>query len=245
MLIFVCYIHNRKHKMEEKMYTYKYPHAAVTTDCVIFGFDDNGLKVLLIERGIEPFLGKWALPGGFLRMNESVEECAARELREETGLECKRLEQLKVFSEVNRDPRERVVTIAFLAIVKVTDVKGGDDAKNAQWFSLDAIPELAFDHADILEEALKQLKVRICFDSICFDLLPEEFTMPQLQRLYETILGVEFDRRNFKKKMLKLGIVEPSEKREKGTPSRIPSKYKFNPEAYGEMKNQKEFGLEF
>lgn len=231
--------------MEEKVYSYKYPHPAVTIDCVILGYDNNGLKVLLIERGIEPYKGTWALPGGFMRITETAEEAAVRELYEETGLECNRLEQFKTFTTVNRDPRERVVTIAFFAIVKVAEVNGGDDAKNAQWFSLDEIPALAFDHDKILSEALTRLKERIHFEPIGFELLPEEFTMPQLQKLYESILGIEFDRRNFNKKILKLGIVEAIGERDENLPTRIPSKYKFNPEAYENMKNKKEFRLEF
>ncbi len=242
---FGCKLHKRKTQMEEKMYSYRYPHPAVTTDCVIFGYDDNGLKVLLIERGIEPFKGDWALPGGFLRMTETAEECAMRELSEETGFECSRLEQFKTFTQVDRDPRERVVTIAFLALARTTDVRGGDDAKNAQWFSLSEIPSLAFDHRNILDEALVRLRERIHFEPIGFDLLPEVFTMPQLQRLYESILGVEFDRRNFHKKIIKLGIVEPEAERAEGTPSRVPSKYKFNAEAYEAMKTDKMFRLEF
>ncbi len=195
-------------------YTYKYPHPAVATDCVVFGFDGNELKVLLIERGIEPYKGMWAFPGGFMNINESAEQCAMRELVEETGLELTYLEQLKAFSSVWRDPRERVISIAFYALVKSSEVKGGDDAAQAQWFSVDKVPQLAFDHDYILREAMKKLRQDIHFNPIGFDLLDENFTMPQLQRLYEAILGVQFDRRNFQKKMIQLGLVEPADSEE-------------------------------
>ena len=118
--------------MEEKKYCYKYPHPAVTTDCVIFGFDGSELQVLLIERGIEPFKGKWAFPGGFLNMDETAGEGAMRELKEETGLENAYIEQFNTYSEPGRDPRERVITIAHYALVRIQEVKGGDDAAKAQ-----------------------------------------------------------------------------------------------------------------
>lgn len=195
--------------MENQTYTYKYPHPAIATDCVVFGFDGFEMKVLLIERGCEPYKGMWAFPGGFMRIDESAEQCAMRELVEETGLKLSYLEQLGAFSGVCRDPRERVVSIAFYALVKSSEVKGGDDAAQAQWFSVDKVPQLAFDHDYILREAMKKLKQDIHFNPIGFDLLDESFTMPQLQRLYETILGVQFDRRNFQKKMMQLGLIDP------------------------------------
>ena len=128
--------------MEENKYCYRYPHPAVTTDCVIFGFDGERLQVLLIERGIEPYKDHWALPGGFVGIDESAEECARRELQEETGLQGVTIEQFHTFSDVNRDPRERVISIAFYALVKLSEVKGGDDASEAQWFSYDDVPSL-------------------------------------------------------------------------------------------------------
>lgn len=195
-------------------YTYQYPHPAIATDCVVFGFDGFEMKVLLIERGCEPYKGMWAFPGGFMRIDESAEQCAMRELVEETGLKLSYLEQLGAFSGVYRDPRERVVSIAFYALVKSSEVKGGDDAAQAQWFSVDKVPQLAFDHDYILREAMKKLKRDIHFNPIGFDLLDESFTMPQLQRLYETILGVQFDRRNFQKKMMQLGLIDPIEEEE-------------------------------
>lgn len=230
--------------MSELNYCYKYPHPAVTTDCVIFGFDGVSIKVLLVERGIEPYKGMWAFPGGFMKMDETAEECARRELEEETGLKSASVEQFHTFTSVNRDPRERVITVAHYALVRLSEVKGGDDAASAKWFSHDEIPSLAFDHDHILRLALKVLKERICFEPIGFELLPEVFTMTELQNLYEAILEVKFDRRNFYNKMLKLGILVEAEPRPKSAPSRIPTKYRFNASKYAELK-QKGFRLEF
>ena len=194
--------------MEKQNYTYEYPHPAVATDCVVFGFDGHELKVLLIERGIEPYKGAWAFPGGFLRMDESAEQCALRELKEETGLRLNYLKQFKTFTDVNRDPRERVISIAFYALAKKSDVHGGDDAAQAKWFAIKEVPHLAFDHDYILRKAMEKLREDIHFEPIGFDLLDKEFTMSELQRLYEAILGVKFDRRNFHKKMLQTGILD-------------------------------------
>ncbi len=194
--------------MDNNQYTYRYPHPAVTTDCVIFSFDGIDLKVLLIQRGNEPYKGYWAFPGGFLKMDENAEEGALRELREETGLTPNHIEQFYTFTDVNRDPRERVISIAFIALVKTSSVIGGDDACDAQWFKIKDIPRLAFDHDYIFRIAQRTLKERIYFESIGFDLLGETFTIPELQRLYEAILEVKFDRRNFQKKILQMNILE-------------------------------------
>ena len=175
--------------MEEKMYSYKYPHPAVTADNVIFGFDNNDLNILLIKRKLEPYKDCWAFPGGFMNIDETIEECAARELKEETNFKAERMEQLMVFSSVDRDPRERVITVAFLALVRMQEVKGGDDAREAKWFKLKDIPQLAFDHEYILRVALNRLKEKIQLEPICFELLGKEFTTTQLQRLHEAILG--------------------------------------------------------
>lgn len=189
-------------------YQYKYEHMAVTTDCVIFTYEDWKLKVLLIRRGGEPYEGQWAFPGGFLKMDETAREGALRELREETGVEPSAIGQLGVFSDVDRDPRERVITIAWYALVKPSEVVGGDDADEAAWFPVDDLPPLAFDHREIFETAMEQLRRDIHFQPVGFDLLDEEFTIPDLQRLYEAILGVKFDRRNFQRKLLASGILE-------------------------------------
>lgn len=225
-------------------YTYDYPRPAVTTDCVIFGYDGKELKVLLIERGIEPFKGCWAFPGGFLNMDEDALAGARRELKEETGLEDAFIEQFHTFSEPGRDPRGRVITIAHYALVKIQEVEGGDDAAQARWFPIGEVPPLAFDHDRILRMAMSRLKERIHFEPVGFELLPDVFTMPQLQNLYESILEVHFDRRNFASKMLKLGILEDTGDRPAGASSRIPVSYRFNKEKYNELK-AKGFRLEF
>ncbi len=230
--------------MDEKRFCYKYPHPSVTSDCVIFGFDGVAIKILLIQRGIEPYKGKWALPGGFMQIDETAEECAKRELEEETGLSNTSVEQFYTFSDVRRDPRERVITVAHYALVRLSEVKGGDDATSACWFSQNEIPSLAFDHDLILRMALKRLKERICFEPVGFELLPEIFTMPELQNLYEAILEVKFDRRNFYNKMLKLGILTEAEPRPANASRRTPTKYRFNAVKYAELK-QKGFRLEF
>ena len=225
-------------------YCYKYPHPAVTTDCVLFGFNGERLQVLLIERGIEPFKGRWAFPGGFLKMDETAEEGAKRELKEETGLENAYIQQLHTFSAPNRDPRERVITIAYYALVKIQEVKGGDDAASARWFPLDEIPPLAFDHDYILRMATQRLREQIHFQPIGFELLPEKFTIKELQSLYEAILGINFDRRNFAKKMLHLEILTELNETVWPTPKREARLYKFNSDKYEELK-RKGFRIEF
>lgn len=265
--------------MESKKgkYTYDYPRPSVTADVVVFGYDPKeGLSVLLIERGEEPFKGKWAFPGGFMQMDETSDMCAYRELQEETGLciytedmgngdyidemmiegeaasdapivssrKSPFFEQIGCFSDVNRDPRGRVITIAYYALVEKGAVHGNDDAHLAAWFPIDSVPSLAFDHELMLRVALRKLKERMHFKPVGFDLLPEVFTMPQLQDLYEAILEVHFDRRNFSSKMLKLGILEETGDRPKNAGPRIPVQYRFNKERYAEMKS-KGFKLEF
>lgn len=225
-------------------YSYKYPHPSVTTDCVIFGFDGVKLKVLLVERGMAPYKGRWAFPGGFLNMDESAEEGVLRELKEETGLEGAYIRQFHTFSAPQRDPRERVITIAYYALVRMQEVKGGDDASDARWFALDEVPPLAFDHDQILRKAEKTLRQQIHFEPVGFELLPEKFTIKQLQNLYEAILDMRFDRRNFYNKMRRLGMLEltgdtanPSQRREANL-------FSFNAEKYAELKS-KGFQLEF
>ena len=230
--------------MEEKKYCYKYPHPAVTTDCVIFGFDGSELQVLLIERGIEPFKGKWAFPGGFLNMDETAGEGAMRELKEETGLENAYIEQFNTYSEPGRDPRERVITIAHYALVRIQEVKGGDDAAKAQWFPIDEVPQLAFDHDKILRDAMRKLRERIHFEPIGFELLPEKFTMKELQILYESILGVKFDRRNFAKKMMHYELLNQLDETVRPTAKRDALLYSFNKDNY-ELFKKKGFQLEF
>lgn len=230
--------------MDDKQFCYKYPHPAVTTDCVIFGFDGDKLNVLLVKRGGEPYLGWWAFPGGFVKIDESAEDGALRELKEETQLSTGYMEQLHTYSSPGRDPRERVITIAYLALVKISEVKGGDDASEAQWFPIDNVPHLAFDHDVILRDALTRLRERIHFHPIGYELLPEKFTLKQLQSLYEAVLGIRFDRRNFAKKMLHLDILKKLDETVWPTPKREAKLFTFNIEKYNELK-RRGFRLEF
>ena len=230
--------------MDEKKYCYKYPHPAVTTDCVIFGFDGQSLKVLLVERGIEPYKGRWAFPGGFLNPDERAEEGARRELNEETGLEGAFIEQFHTYTGPNRDPRERVITIAYFALVRIQEVHSGDDAAKAQWFPIEEVPQLAFDHDRILRDATRKLRERIHFEPIGFELLPDKFTMKDLQLLYEAILDVKFDRRNFSKKMIHYGLLNQLDETVWPTPKREAQLYSFNKEKYDEFK-KKGFQIEF
>lgn len=228
----------------KKEYCYEFPHPSVTTDCVIFGFDGTKLKVLLVKRGVEPYLGRWAFPGGFMKMEESAEEGALRELQEETGLKCAYIRQFHTFTAPERDPRERIITIAYYALVNIQDVKGGDDATEARWFALDEVPQLAFDHDQILRKAEQALRQQIHFEPVGFELLPEKFTVKELQNLYEAILDVRFDRRNFYNKMKRLGMLEQLEETVNPSQKKEAFVFRFNKLKYDELK-QKGFRLEF
>jgi len=222
---------------QKKKYCYEYPRPALTTDCVIFGFDGVELNVLLIERGIEPYKGKWALPGGFVRMDENTEDSALRELKEETGVENVFIEQLYTFSDVDRDPRGRVVSVAYFALVRSTDyeVIGGDDASSARWFRLSDIPSLAFDHDMVIRVAQKRLKGKIRYQPVGFELLDEHFTIPELQRLYECILETKFDRRNFYKKIMKTGLLTALDKKEPRVSHKAARYFMFDKKKYQEL----------
>lgn len=189
--------------LKSKKYTYDYPHAALTADCVVFGFDGRELHILLIERGVEPFKGSWSLPGGFMNIDETIEECAKRELQEETGIDNIYIEQFHVFSNVKRDPRERVVTVAFLALVRMSDYRllAGDDAADSMWFELDELPPLAFDHDVIIKQARLKLAEIVQARPVVFNLLDKKFTMTELQRVLEAVNDTTYDRRNFARKM--------------------------------------------
>ena len=226
-------------------FEYDYPRAAMTADCVIFGFDGQELNVLLIKRGIEPYLGRWAFPGGFLRMDETIEACASRELKEETTLERAYMTQFGIYSDVERDPRGRVITTAFYALIPMTAVRGEDDAAEARWFPIQQVPTLAFDHDHILRDAINHLREDLHFRPIGFELLPEKFTIPQLQRLYEAILGVHFDRRNFMKKIVATGILEATPDKEEPQGHRPATYYSFNQERYNQFKSKNNFNIEF
>lgn len=221
-------------------HTYEYPRAALTVDCVVFGLDEAELKVLLIERGLEPFKGRWALPGGFVRVNETTDQAARRELEEETGLKNVFLEQLYTFGAVDRDPRERVVSVAHFALVKLSDHRAlaATDAANAEWFPISKVPKLAFDHAEILAVALERLKGKVRYEPIGFELLPPKFTLSQLQHLYEAVLGTELDKRNFRKKVLGFDLLVPLKETLMTGRHRPAQLFQFDTEKYGKLKKR-------
>ncbi|NIP73678.1 MAG: NUDIX hydrolase [Gammaproteobacteria bacterium] len=201
------------------MYTYKYPHPAMTVDVVIFTIRDNRLKLLLIQRAGEPYEGKWALPGGFVRPDEGLDEAAQRELEEETGVGGVYLEQLYTFGEPDRDPRERVITVAYYALVPSgrLRLRAATDAEAVGWFGLDERPALAFDHDEIVAMAHRRLVAKLDYSTIAFQFMPEAFTLSELQRVYEIILQSEVDKRNFRKWVLALEqIEETGEERREG-----------------------------
>jgi 8-oxo-dGTP diphosphatase len=228
-------------------YTYAHPRPALTVDCVVFGFDERGLQIALIERGLAPFAGQWALPGGFVHEDEELDVAAKRELKEETGLDLGTrhssrtpgggfLEQLYTFGRVNRDPRFRVVTVAYYALVKLSDhrVKAATDATDARWFPVLGLPPLAFDHTSIVDTALARLRSKVRYQPIGFELLPAKFSLTQLQRMYEVILERPLDKRNFRKKVLALSILEELGEVEHGVRHRAARLYSFARDAYEE-----------
>ena len=195
-----------------------YARPAVTVDVLLFTVRDEKLQLALIKRGIEPYRGSWALPGGFVRMDEELEEAARREIEEETGVRDVFLEQLYTFGQLNRDPRTRVITISYFALVpgEHLTLRADTDASDASWFAIDELPDLAFDHAAIVRVGLERLKGKIENSNVAYGLLPARFRLSELQRVYEIILGRALDKRNFRKRVLALGIVEATDKYSSG-----------------------------
>lgn len=225
-------------------YTYRYPRPALAVDCVVFGYDEETLRVLLIQRVGEPFADSWALPGGFVRPEESVGDAALRELEEETGVKRLYLEQLYTFGDVDRDPRERVVSVAYFALVKLSAhaVRAATDARDAAWFAADELPSLAFDHERIVEMALERLRGKVRYRPIGFELLAKKFTLTQLQRLYEVVLGCDLDKRNFRKRVLSMGLLEELDEVESDVAHRAARLYRFDERKYRKLEKQ---GFEF
>ena len=216
-------------------HSYEHPRPALAVDCVVFGLDENGLQVLLVERGVAPFKGRTALPGGFVQLDETLEQAARRELEEETGLGAKVfLEQLYTFGELHRDPRERVVSVAYYALVKLSDhrVRAATDARAAAWFRLADKPQLAFDHEQILRVAKARLQAKVRYQPLGFELLPPRFTLAQLQSLYEAVLEKPVDKRNFRKKILSMDLLEETGEREEGVSHRAARLYRFDRKRY-------------
>jgi 8-oxo-dGTP diphosphatase len=189
---------------------------------------------MLIQRGLPPFERKWALPGGFVRLEETLDEAARRELEEETGLSRVFLEQLYTFSEVDRDPRERVVSVAYYALVNLRDhqVHAATDARDAGWFGVHDVPSLAFDHAEILRLALERLRGKLRYQPVGFELLPKRFTLSELQHLYDLVLERTLDKRNFRKRVLTMDLLEETDEVQQDVAHRAARLYRFDERKY-------------
>jgi len=236
----------------EGAYLYGFPKADNTVDAVVFGIEEDRLKVLLVERGREgePFFGCWALPGGFIKMEEDLETALRRELEEETGLTLSYVEQLRTFGRPGRDPRGRVISTAYLGLVRPSEVTvvGQDDAAKAAWFPLSNMGDLgvilglgeeglAFDHAEIIQAGIDRLRSKISWQPVGIELLPEEFTLSELQRVYEIILNKSLDPRNFRTRVLRFGVLAPTGNMRKGRhrPAKL---YHFDRERYDRLREQ-------
>lgn len=222
-------------------YTYNYWRPAVTVDNVVFSFDDNTLNVLLIRRGNEPFKDCWAFPGGFLEEDETLEEAARRELKEETKMSPKFFIEIGSFSDLRRDPRGRTISVAYASVVRPshTDATAGDDANAVRWFPAHEMPVLAFDHEKIFRQALWKLRIAFMYSPVAFILLDDIFTLPEMQRLFTQVFGREFDRRNFQKKFLASGLltsVAEDDVDRKST--HAPIRYRFNEGGYAQFREK-------
>ncbi len=209
----------------------------LSIDCVIFGFENGGMEVLLVRRAIEPCKGDWALPGGFVLKDEDLDKAAERILSETSGIENIFMEQLYVFGDVDRYPDRRVITIGYYALVSPDKyiLHPGIDTSEVSWFPLSKIPKLPFDHEHIIKEALHKLRTKVRYQPVGFELLPEKFTLPKLQSLYECILGIKLDKRNFRKKLLKMNLLTKLEEKEKDNIRRAAHLYKFDKKTYRKL----------
>ena len=215
----------------------------VAVDCIIFGFDMQDLKLLCIKRNFEPEMHKWSLMGGFLKEGESIDTAAERVLHDLTGLKDIYLEQLQTYGELDRDPAGRVLSVAYYALINPIKFEKQLSKKfNASWFRFDELPELVFDHREMVEKALKRLRRRCRYQPLGFELLPEKFTIPQLQNLYEEIFMKEFDKRNFRKKIMSFDILVNTEEKDKEGSRKGAYLYKFDEEKYARMI---EYGFNF
>lgn len=222
----------------------KYEKPSVTVDVVVFTLADNELRVLLVQRKYRPYAGMWAIPGGFIHLSESLDAAARRELREETGVTDVYLEQLYTFGDPDRDPRTRVITVAYFALVSfpaVTLPDPTEDAAAAAWFPMNALPSLAFDHQEILDYALTRLRYKLEYTLVGFELLPDTFTLSELQHAYEIILGEALDKRNFRRKILSADIIEETGKMQKEGEGRPAKLYRYRPNAIAEVKTRRLF----
>lgn len=210
---------------------------ALSIDNVIFGLDHGQLKILLIKHHEPVHKDKWALPGGWIRYDESLHNAAERLLEELTGVKQLYLEQLKAFGRIDRFPTERVVTVAYYALVSAEDYPmiEGHGNSGARWFSVNDQPELIYDHAEILAYGIKFLRHQVCYQPIGFNLLPEKFTLLQLQALYEAILNVKLDKPNFRRKIMKMNLLTPCNEKQQGVPHRAANLYRFDGEVYRKL----------
>jgi len=215
-------------------FTYRHARPSVTVDCVVFGLDDEDLKVLLIERDRPPFAGTWALPGGFVEPTETLETAALRELAEETGVSKVFLEQLYSFGEPARDPRDRVITVAYYGLVRRLDhaPRAASDARAVGWFPASRCPPLAFDHAEIVALARQRLQAKLRDQPVGFELLPRKFTLSQIQRVYEAVLERPLDKRNFRKKLLGTGVLMELDETQRDVAHRAARLYRFDRKTY-------------
>lgn len=220
-------------------FKYEYERPGLTVDCVVFGLDLEAetLKVMLVERDVEPFAGEWAIPGGFVRSDETLMAAANRELSEETGITNVFLEQLFTFGDPGRDPRGWVVSVAYYALVAPEKhrIVATTDARQAQWFGVDSLPPLAFDHSEILQTALGRIRGKLTYAPIGFELLPEKFTIKQLQKLYEIVLDQPLDNRNFRKKIFAMDVLKELGEIQKGVPHRAARLYRFDERKYNQL----------
>ena len=220
-------------------FKYEYERPGLTVDCVIFGLDldEEVLQVMLIERDVEPYAGVWAIPGGFVKSGETLMEAATRELEEETGITGVFLEHLYTFGDPDRDPRGWVVSVAYYALVSPDKhyIHATADARQAQWFPVTAVPQLAFDHAEILATALQRIRGKLTYAPIGFELLPQRFTIKQLQKLYEIVLDRKLDNRNFRKRIFGMDVLRELGEMQKGVPHRAARLYKFDERKYNHM----------
>ena len=212
----------------------------LSVDAVVFGYEEGHISVLLIKRKYAPFKGEWAIPGGFVKNEESLEDAVERELFEETGVKISYLEQLYTFGSPDRDPRTRVVSIAYFGLVRPNTFKiyASTDAEEVKWFNINELPKLSFDHKEILKVAIERLQGKITYEPIGFELLDKKFPFSDLEKLYTTLLGREIDRRNFRKKIVSLNVLdELSEKVSKGS-GRPAKLFQFNQKRYFQLKKE-------
>ena len=220
------------HKMQQAI--------KLSVDAVVFGYEAQTISVLLIKRKYDPYKGKWAIPGGFVLNNESLEEAVERELKEETGIKINYLEQLYTFGNPKRDPRSRVVSVAYFGLIKPSAFKifAATDAEEVQWFKINELPKLPFDHEEILKTAISRLQGKITYEPIGFELLDTKFPFSDLEKLYTTLLGRPIDRRNFRKKFLSLKILDELDEKVSNGSGRPANLFKFNKQRYYKLKKE-------